>query len=297
MQILNSAAPYNLFGLEDQSYEKAKFVVLPVPYDSTVSYGSGSRDGPDAIIRASRHMELYSEELGFSPADAGVYTLEQLEPDVSGPEAMVKRIAKEVSIIIDDGKIPLLLGGEHTIAIGAVKATADSNNNFSVLHFDAHSDSREEFMGSRYSHACIMARIREMCKSTYSVGVRSIDEQGYSKYSKDILYMKDMRTMSDEAIVNSISKHIKENVYITIDLDVLDPSEMPSVGTPEPGGMRYTSLINILSGVLKGRKLIGADISELAPIPGIRAPDYLAAKLAYALVGMAVIGTRKKVQK
>ena len=293
MQILNSAAPYNLFGLEDQSYEKAKFVVLPVPYDSTMSYGSGSRDGPDTIIRASRHIELYSEELGFSPADAGIYTLEQLEPDVSGPEAMVKRIAREVSIIIDDGKVPLLLGGEHTVALGAVMAIANAGDDFSVLHFDAHSDSREEFMNSKYSHACVMARIRDMCKSTYSVGVRSIDEQGYSKYSKDILYMKDMRTMSDEAIVNSISKHIKENVYITIDLDVLDPSEMPSVGTPEPGGMRYTSLINILSGVLKGRKLIGADISELAPIPGMRAPDYLAAKLAYGLVGMATLGTRK----
>ncbi|MEM3883509.1 MAG: agmatinase [Methanothrix sp.] len=293
MQILNSAAPYNLFGLEDQSYEKAKFVVLPVPYDSTMSYGSGSRDGPDAIIRASRHIELYSEELGFSPADAGVYTLEQLEPDVSGPEAMVKRIAREVSIIIDDGKVPLLLGGEHTVALGAVMAIANAGDDFSVLHFDAHSDSREEFMNSKYSHACVMARIRDMCKSTYSVGVRSIDEQGYSKYSKDILYMKDMRSMSDKMIAESISKHVKKNVYITIDLDVLDPSEMPSVGTPEPGGMRYTSLINILSGVLKGRKLIGADISELAPIPGMRAPDYLAAKLAYGLVGMATLGTRK----
>ena len=293
MQILNSAAPHNLFGLEGQSYEKAKFAVLPVPYDSTVSYGSGSRDGPDAIISASRHLELYSEELGFSPADAGVYTLEQLEPDVSGPEPMVKRIAKEVSIIIDDGKVPLLLGGEHTIAIGAVTAIANAGDDFSVLHFDAHSDSREEFMGSRYSHACVMARIRDMCKSTYSVGVRSIDEHGHSKYSKDILYMKDMRSMSDEMIIKAISKRIKENVYITIDLDVLDPSEMPSVGTPEPGGMRYTSLINIISGVLKGRKLIGADISELAPIPGIRAPDYLAAKLAYGLVGMAILGTRK----
>ncbi|OJT94243.1 MAG: hypothetical protein JJ59_04810 [Candidatus Micrarchaeum sp. AZ1] len=290
---MNSAAPYNLFGLEDQSYEKAKFVVLPVPYDSTMSYGSGSRDGPDAIIRASRHIELYSEELGFSPADAGIYTLEQLEPDVSGPEAMVKRIAREVSIIIDDGKVPLLLGGEHTVALGAVMAIANAGDDFSVLHFDAHSDSREEFMNSKYSHACVMARIRDMCKSTYSVGVRSIDEQGYSKYSKDILYMKDMRSMSDKMIAESISKHVKKNVYITIDLDVLDPSEMPSVGTPEPGGMRYTSLINILSGVLKGRKLIGADISELAPIPGIRAPDYLAAKLAYELVGMATLGTRK----
>jgi agmatinase len=293
MQILNSAAPYNLFGLEDQSYEKAKFVVLPVPYDSTMSYGSGSRDGPDAIIRASRHIELYSEELGFSPADAGIYTLEQLEPDVSGPEAMVKRIAREVSIIIGDGKVPLLLGGEHTVALGAVMAIANAGDDFSVLHFDAHSDSREEFMNSKYSHACVMARIRDMCKSTYSVGVRSIDEQGYSKYSKDILYMKDMRSMSDKIVAESISKHVKKNVYITIDLDVLDPSEMPSVGTPEPGGMSYTSLINILSGVLKGRKLIGADISELAPIPGMRAPDYLAAKLAYGLVGMATLGTRK----
>jgi agmatinase len=293
MQILNSAAPYNLFGLESQSYEKAKFVVLPVPYDSTVSYGSGSREGPDAIIKASRHIELYDEELGFSPADAGIFTLEPLEPDVSGPEATVKRIAKEVSIMVDDGKVPLLLGGEHTIAIGAVKAIANSGIDFSVLHLDAHSDSRDEFMGSRYSHACVMARIKEMHKSAYSAGVRSIDEQGHSKYSKDILYMKDMRGMSDVEIAKAISARMNKNVYITIDLDVLDPSEMPSVGTPEPGGMKYTSLMNVLSGILKGRRLVGADISELSPIPGMRAPDYLAAKLAYGLVGRAVLSSRK----
>ncbi|MCL4387913.1 agmatinase [Candidatus Marsarchaeota archaeon] len=292
MQILNSAAPYNLFGLEGQSYEKAKFAVLPVPYDSTVSYGTGSRDGPDAIIKASRHIELYDEVLGFSPADAGIYTLEPLEPDVNGPEAMVKRIAKEVSLIAQDKKVPLLLGGEHTIAIGAIKALADSTKDFSVLHFDAHSDSRDEFMGSRYSHACVMARTKEICKSTYSVGVRSIDEHGYSKYSKDILYMKDMRGMDDEEIAKAISRRMKENVYITIDLDVLDPSEMPSVGTPEPGGMKYNSLMNVISGVLKGKSLVGADISELAPIPGMRAPDYLAAKLAYGLIGRSMLGSR-----
>ncbi|MEM0154445.1 MAG: agmatinase [Methanothrix sp.] len=293
MQILNAAEPYNLFGLEGQTYEKAGFVAMPIPYDSTVSYGTGSRDGPDAIIKASRHIELYSDELGFSPADAGIYTLEPLEPDVSGPEAMVNRIAKEVALISDDGKIPILLGGEHTIAIGAVKALAKSGSDFSVLHFDAHSDSRDEFMNSKYSHACVMARIKEMCKSTYSIGVRSIDEQGHSKYSKDILYMKDMRTMADVEIVKSISNRIKKNVYITIDLDVIDPSEMPSVGTPEPGGMSYISLMNILYGVLKGRRLVGADISELAPIPSMRAPDYLAAKLAYGLIGSAVIGSSK----
>ncbi len=288
MHVLNSNPPYNLFGLEDQDYSKAKVAVLPVPYDSTVSYGAGARNGPEAIIRASRHIELYNEELGFNPSEHGIYTLEELEPDVSGPEAMVKRISKETSIIIEDGKMPLLLGGEHTIALGAIDALSKLGKEFSVLHFDAHSDSREEFMGSKYSHACVMARARELCSSTYSVGVRSIDREGAEKYSDKILYMKDMRSMGIDGIVKDIGKHIGRDVYITIDLDVLDPSEMPSVGTPEPAGMDFYTLTSVLSKVLINKNLVGADISELAPIPQLAAPDYLAAKLAYLLVGYSI---------
>ncbi len=287
MRVLNAMPPYNLFGLEDQDYEKAKVVVLPVPYDSTSTYRTGSRDGPRAIIEASRPMELYSEELDADISKIGIYTLEEIEPDLDSPKKTVDRIAKEVSIILDDSKMPLLLGGEHTIAVGAIAAVSKKFKDFSVLHFDAHSDSRDEFMGSKYCHACIMARARELCKSCYSVGVRSTDEESARKYSKDTLYMKDMQGMSTKQIVDKILENTEKNLYITIDLDVLDPSEMPSTGTPEPGGMRYNELKGILKGLLKERKLIGIDFNEMCPIPGLTAPNFLAAKLIYATLGYA----------
>ncbi len=292
MRVLNAMPPYNLFGLENQDYEKAKVVVLPVPYDSTSTYRAGSRDGPHAIIEASRQMELYSEELGADISKKiGIYTLEELEPNLDSPRKTVDRIAKEVSIILDDSKMPLLLGGEHTIAVGAIVAVSKSFKDFSVLHFDAHSDSRDEFMGSRYCHACIMSRARELCKSCYSVGVRSTDEQSAKRYSKNTLYMKDIGGMSTKQVVDRILKNTKKNLYITVDLDVLDPSEMPSTGTPEPGGMMYNDIKDILKGVLKERKLIGIDFNEMCPIPGITAPNFLVAKLIYLVLGYAFHNT------
>ena len=290
MKILNSTLPYNLFGLEEQDYKTAKVAVLPVPYDSTSSYKVGSREGPRAIIEASRTLELYSEELDETISDkVGIFTLEELAPDFNSPEGMVNRIAKEVGLLLEDKKVPLLIGGEHTIAVGAVKAIAKRYKDFSVLHFDAHADSRDEFNSTRYSHACVMARIREMCKSCFSVGIRSIDRDSAGKYEKSILYMKDMRKISVKEIVDIILKNTKQNLYITVDLDVLDSAEMPATGTPEPGGMRYDQLREVLKGVLAKRDLIGIDFNELNPIPGIAAPDFLAAKLIYNTIGYAFL--------
>lgn len=284
MQILNATAPHNLFGLEGQEYSKSKFVAIPVPYDSTVSYGTGARHGPNAIIEASRHMELYDERLGNDPSKAGIFTTEEIEPDVDSPAKTVARIEKEVGIVMDGGKVPIILGGEHTVALGGIFAAASRHRDLSVLHFDAHSDSRDSFMGSRYSHACIMARAREKVKSCLSVGVRSIDSESAKKYGKDMLFMKDISGMGLKKLASSISERLGDKVYVTIDLDVLDPSEMPSVGTPEPDGMKYSELVAILGQLLKGKTLVGFDICELAPIPFLKAPDYLAAKLAYKLV-------------
>ena len=288
MAVLNTNTPYNLFGLEGQEYSTARVAVLPVPYDSTSSYRVGSREGPRAIIEASRAMELYSEEFDSVIADEiGIFTLDELAPDLNSPLGMINRIAKEVSVILEDGKMPLLLGGEHTIAVGAVKAIAEKYKDFSVLHLDAHADSYDEFMSTKYSHACVMARIREMCKSCFSVGVRSINKDGAHKHEKGILYMKDMQKMTTKQIVDAVLKSTKKNLYITVDLDVLDPSEMPSTGTPEPDGMKYGQLRDVLRGVLKERKLIGIDFNELNPIPGMVAPNFLAAKLIYNTLGYA----------
>ncbi len=293
MQILNATAPHNLFGLEGQDYAKSMFVAIPVPYDSTVSYGTGARLGPSAIIEASRHMELYDDKLGMDPSKAGVFTTEEIEPDVDSPEKMVSRISKEVGIIMDDNKIPILLGGEHTIALGGIFPALERHKRLSILHFDAHADSRESFMGSKYSHACIMARAREKSGNCLSVGVRSIDSESARLYGKDIIYMKEMQGKSPSEIAGIISKRIEGELYITIDLDVLDPSEMPSVGTPEPSGMHYSELTDVISHLLKGHKLVGFDISELSPISNLVAPNYLAARLAYSIVGNVVINNKK----
>ena len=291
MRILNTTAPHNLFGLEEQDYDTAKVAVLPVPYDSTSTYRVGSREGPHAIIEASRALELYSEEFDAVISDKiGIFTLEELAPDYNSPEGTINRIAKEVGLLLDDRKVPLLLGGEHTIAVGAVKAIAKNyKDGFSVLHLDAHADSRDEFMSTKYCHACVMARIREMCKSTFSAGIRSIDKDSAHQYEKSILYMKDMKKMTTAQIVATILKNTKKNLYITLDLDVLDSAEFPSTGTPEPGGLRYDELREILKGVLKERNLIGIDFNEMNPIPGMVAPESMVAKLIYNTIGYAFL--------
>lgn len=285
MKILNSMPSYNLFGLEEQNYGKAKVVAVPIPYDSTTTYRAGTREGPRAIIEASRNIELYSEETGSDISKIGVYTTEEIAPDFSSPENMVKRIASEIAPILNDSKIPLLLGGEHTISLGSIKALAAKSKEFTLLHFDAHSDSRDTYYGSKFCHACVVSRANEYCKS-YSVGVRSVDEQS-AKKNKNILYMAKMHEMDRKEIVKDILKNTSKNIYLSVDLDVLDPSEMPSVGTPEPAGMRYHELKEIIKSVVKERKVIGMDFVELNPIPGFTAPNYLVAKLIYLTLGFS----------
>ncbi|MDE1851579.1 MAG: agmatinase [Candidatus Micrarchaeota archaeon] len=292
MKILNANPPYNLFGIENPDYEKAKVAVLPVPYDAATTYKGGAREGPHAIIDASRNIELFSEELDGDTSTIGIYTLDEMMPDISGPEGMTRQIEKEVSILLDDGKVPLLLGGDHSIAIGSIRAVAKKFKNFTVLHFDAHSDSRDSYMNSKYCHACIMARANEVCDSCYSIGVRSTDEEGFAKYGKSTIYRKDIHKMGVEGVVKDLLKKTKGKVYVTIDVDVLDPSEMPSTGTPEPDGLSFYELKSILKGVLEKRELIGMDVTELSPIGGIVAPNYLVAKLLYLSLGFAFLNKR-----
>ncbi|MCL4383570.1 MAG: agmatinase [Candidatus Micrarchaeaceae archaeon] len=285
MKILNSLPPYDLFGLENGKYEEAKIVVLPVPYDSTSSYKAGSREGPHEIINASRNIELYNDELNFDISNIGIYTLDELAPDFNSPKGMVNRIEKEVDLILSDSKIPLMIGGEHTISIGAVNSFAKIDKDFTYLHFDAHSDSRDEYSGTKYSHACVIARVNELV-DTYSIGIRSIEEQGM-KNSKNILFMKDIHNMTTEQISDSIIKNSKERIYLSIDFDVLDPSQMPSTGTPEPDGFSFYELKEILKKVLTKKQVIGMDFVELNPIPGIIYPNFLAAKLIYFAIGFS----------
>ncbi len=276
----------NFGGLDFQDYAKAKVAIFPVPYDATTYYKSGAKDGPRAIIDASRHMELYDVELKRDMSQIGIFTLPEIVCSKNSPREAVRDIKKAVSQLLADKKFILMLGGEHTISIGAVAAFREKYKDLSVLQIDAHTDLRNEFEGTKYHHACAMKRVRDMGVSVTAVGIRSQDEAEAEYIKKEgiksIFYAPQIPL---QKIISTLSK----NVYLTFDLDGLDPSIMPATGTPEPGGLGWYEVLNLIRQVAKEKKIIGADIVELSPLPGIVFPDFLAAKLAYKIIGYSLL--------
>jgi agmatinase len=288
MKLLHSNTPYTFLGVENR-WEKSKIAVLPVPYDSTASYGTGQRWGPNAIIQASRQLEVYDIEFraDFSQ-ELGFFTLDELMCSKKGPEDVINAVRESIAAILDEGRFPLMLGGEHSITIGAVQAMSQKYNDFWVLHLDAHADMRQSYENSKYSHACTMARCREIA-SAVSVGVRSYSQEEAKEVEekyKELIF--DASALTKERIGKIISKIKSKEVYITIDIDAFDPSVMPAVGTPEPGGLLWNEVLLLLKEVGKRKKIVGADIVELAPIAGQAASDFACAKLAYKLAGYAL---------
>lgn len=265
--------------------EDAKFVVIPVPYDLTSTYQAGSRRGPAAILDASCNMELYDEELCVETYLAGIHTTDPLEVDARGPEAMVKVVHREVAKVLSSGKIPVVLGGEHSVTIGVVQAMKEKYSSISVLQLDAHADMRDSYQNSSFSHASVGRRIFEMCPLVQA-GVRSMcmEEARFIEENEVKIFTPDFIT-DDSDPVKKICANLSEDVYITVDLDVLDPSIMLATGTPEPGGILWNDLIRLIRGVSENCTIRGFDIVELCPIPGIVAPDFTAAKLTYRLMG------------
>lgn len=271
--------PFNFLGLNEQDYQKSRVVVLPVPYSSTAYWKAGTKDGPQAIIEASRHIELYDIGTKKDPSKEGIFTMPLLEPSKNSPEETITRIKSVINKLLEDKKFPFMLGGEHSITLGAVQAFKDKLSDFSVLQIDAHADLRDEFEGTRFHHACVMKRVKELGLSITQVGVRSNSEE--EKIEKDVF-------LAPELPIDKIIATLKENVYLTIDLDALDPSIMPSVGTPEPGGLGWYELLRLVEQLAQKKKIIGADVVELDPIPGFHAPDFLAAKLVYKIISYIV---------
>jgi agmatinase len=277
----------NFCGLDDQyaSFEKSHFVVIPIPYDLTVSYQSGARRGAAAILDASFQLELYDEELHREPYRSGIHTMLPIEPDVRGPEEMTRKIHGVVQNVAAAGKIPVVLGGEHTVTIGTVRAIKEHYPDIMVLHLDAHADMRDTYQGSPYSHACVGRRIWELCPLV-EVGVRSMSGEcaAFIEHKKVKVFPADFK---DEHAnwEKIISENFAKDVYITVDLDVLDPSIMPATGTPEPGGLYWKDIVRLIREVSQRCTVRGFDIVELAPIPGMIAPDYTAARLAYKMMG------------
>ncbi len=238
-------------------------------------------------------MELYDEELDLEAYKVGIHTLKELEPDMSGPEGMFKRIYDVVSFVEKREKLLITLGGEHSVTLGVVRAFAEEFEDFTVLQLDAHADLRDSYCETRYNHASVMRRILDYVPAV-QVGIRSLstEEMEFVKRkSLPVFFETDLMERQDwmEEMISRLSK----NVYITLDLDVMNPSIMPSVGTPEPGGLGWHELLNIVREVARNRNIVGFDVMELCPIPGMPAPDFLAAKLVYKMIGYSLSLKRK----
>ncbi len=283
-------AGYNFLGLaeEDSRYEDARAVIIPVPYDSTTSYRAGTREGPSAILTASRQVELYDLDLQCEPLISGVHTLPELEPDMQGPAATLQNIEAAVKAVLDAGKFPVMLGGEHSISSAPIKVVREKYGpGLSVLQLDAHSDLRDTYENTPYNHAAVMRRIIDLVKLT-QVGIRNTcrDEMEFIKKSghDGIIWASEM-TGADNAWIDRVMSRLTDNVYITVDLDAFDPSIMPATGTPEPGGMLWYPTLQLLNRVIDEKNVVGFDVVELCPIPGNIASDFMAAKLVFKMLG------------
>ncbi len=294
---------FNFGGLteDDLKGRCARFSVIPVPYDLTATYGSGARRGPHAIIEASTHMELYDTELEREPYRAGIETLEPLEPTAAGPEGMIKAVRSVAASVIEANKIPVLLGGEHSITLGAVRAALERWPDLTVLQLDAHADMRESYQDTPFSHASVARRISEICP-VVQAGIRSMSAEEAeflkgdgSEGGRVTTYYAAAMTGADgvDKTSEGIIKNLSGNVYLTVDVDVFDPAIMPSTGTPEPGGLGWYEILKVLERVAAAKTLRGFDVVELSPLAGVVAPDFLAARLVYKI--MAYINEGLKV--
>jgi agmatinase len=284
--------PENFGGLPSRLTRRnaSAVLVLPIPYEQTTSYGAGAREGPRAILHASRNVELYDEAYGGEPAERGIHTLPAIETHADGPAAMRRRIAETVASAARGGQFLLALGGEHSITPGIVDGIATRYPKFTVVQFDAHADLRDSYQDTRESHACAMRRVLET-HPVVSVGIRSLSsEEAEFARARRLPSIPASAFADPRADLDALAKRLVEavetrDVYLTFDLDAFDPSLVPATGTPEPGGLAWYPTLHLLRALARERRIVAADIVELAPIPGLSGPDFLAAKLAYLIMG------------
>lgn len=279
--------PFNFGSQVGQSFNKAKLIILPVAYEATLSFRTGTSAGPHAIIDSSRFLEEMWDTAkpgqldGFKAKD--IFTLDEMRLTKESQEKALESLTEYISRkILKNNKFPLVLGGEHSLSYAAVKALKAKYRNLSVLHFDAHNDLIDNYEGNKFSHACVMRRIYELKVPFVSVGIRNknfaVEEFIKSSRLSNVYHAPGLPP------VEKVFKNLSRNVYLTFDLDAFDPSIMPSVGTPEPGGLYWQEVINFLEKISQKANLVGADVVELCPVAGLEAPNFLAAKLVYHIV-------------
>jgi agmatinase len=265
-------------------FEHARVVILPIPLDRTTSYVAGTRGGPHEILVASAHMELWDEETGTDVHSIGIYTLPEMDFPFATMDEVVDEIQRVTSELVNRGKFPMILGGEHSLTGPVVAAVAAKHKNLSVLQIDAHADLRDRYMGTPHNHACAMRRVLEHAKTT-QVGVRSLspeEAQALPSLATTVFYDYNMR--NDPKWIDRVVDSLSDTVYITIDADGLDPAIMPAVGTPEPGGLSWYETLTLLRRVIESKNVVGCDLVELCPMAGNVAPNFLCAKLLYKIL-------------
>ncbi|OFY57750.1 MAG: agmatinase [Bacteroidetes bacterium RBG_19FT_COMBO_42_10] len=262
-------------------YSSSRIIVVPVPYDETSTWVRGSDMGPDAIMEASVNLEFYDVETGTEVHKKGIHTIDPVDEKRS-PETLVDAVHSRIWDLLQENKFPVIAGGNHTVSIGSVKAFAEHYKDLSVLQLDAHSDLRQEYEGSRFNHACTMARILELAPAV-QVGIRSVSAEELPFIDKERIYYAYELYYNKKLYLEAADK-LTGNVYVTIDLDVFDPAIMPSTGTPEPGGPDYFELMHFLRDVAKKKNIVGFDVVELCPSPANKMPDFIAAKIIYQLL-------------
>jgi agmatinase len=286
----------NFLGIEDEfsTFENSKAVILPVPYERTVSYGGGTKDGPNAILNASHYVEFYDEETRREiHRELGVATLQPLSFIDRTDEESLEQIYTTVTALLNEKKFMVMLGGEHTISQASIAAYAEKYRNLSVLHFDAHSDLRSDYLGSKYSHASVMARVCEFVdpRRIVQIGIRAqcieeaefIQENGITTlYAHEIQsgkYTKLLKNWNDFAI-----DRLTDTVYVTFDVDGFDPSIMPATGTPEPNGLLWHETTKLLYQLGQRKRVVACDVVELAPLQGLHHPNLTTAKLVSKMI-------------
>lgn len=294
MRALGWELPRTFLGLDEaaSAFESAGAVILPVPYEATTSFGGGTAGGPAAIVEASRFLELYDQELDVEPSSVGVATLPALSLTGAGPEAALAELRAAYDALLDaaGGRFIVMLGGEHSISSAPILAWSDrlqrDGRRLTVLQFDAHTDLRPEYEGSPYSHAAVMHRVHDQV-DVVAVGIRALtsDEMRLVRGSEHLHILLADDIHAGEAWMDDVLARLGDDVYITFDVDVFDPSLVPSTGTPEPGGLSWYPVLKLLRRVFAERTVHGADVVELAPLPGLAAPDVLVAKLVYKMIG------------
>jgi len=289
-QILQESS-YNFGHLppEHSRLSEARVVVAPVPYEATTSYRTGTKDGPAALLRASWQVELYDEELDSYPYELGIATLEEMPIERTSYSRPIEQTRELTATILDAGKWPMIIGGEHSLSQGCFEAALERYPNLSILHFDAHGDLRDTYEGSPYSHACVMHRAADAGIPIVQVGIRNISREEIEWLRREkppikIFWARQFFSATPPSPAEVIAP-LGNPVWITIDLDAFDPSEMPAVGTPEPGGLGWYQVLDILREVFQQRQVVGCDVVELSPVPGQNYSEFMAARLVYRIIG------------